>query len=78
MSNEALWAIIGLLCSVIGVLLGLHYRSLVVRLTNVENKNEEMRKDFTASMLTTANAAVVAAQAVATAAQTIVKNGNYK
>lgn len=68
MSNEALVAIIILL-------VGAHYANMVYRLHKMEEKLEEMRKDFTASILTSAGAAVSAAQAVAVAAQTLVKNG---
>lgn len=71
MSNESLITIIILL-------VGSHYGSMIYRLHKTEQELDDIRKEFAASAIAAANAAVIAAQAVAAAAQAIVRNGNWK
>lgn len=60
------------LVGIIVLLFGSHWASVVYRLHKAENELLEMRKDFSIATIAVANAAVVAAQATASAANAAV------
>lgn len=64
MSSEA---IIAVLASIIILLFGAHYGSLIYRLHKLEDKYDALQNRFSDGALAVANAAVIAAQSAASA-----------